>query len=556
MKHITSFFNLLANLGVKPNTSHLSQKEIILSNKISILLIPFVILGIIMSFQSEVYFTTVGFWLFLVFLICVFPLNKNDKSLITRFGLSVLPQLFLLFPNVISGLGKAENYLTFSFAFIGFAIVPLLLFQERKNNGILILALLVNLLVVLFFDALMVWSDKNEIDFRLIENNYIYYKLPQIILWALMVGAFQYLKKESTNYAERLETANFSLKEYNNEIQLRNREILDQNELLNEKQKKIELQAIKLENNNNELKNTKLELLNTIDKLKLAKERLDQKEAEAKSILNALNEHYLVAQYDLDGNLVNINTKVIELLGVLQNEYFKNIKPIFNQKNNHENNSYNGHSFNKIWHDVLNGKAHTIDLEYPVGDDVKYLATTLAPLFDRNNKPYRILAIGQDITELVEKNEKIDKINEELKEKIFEISQQNELLNFQQREIFDKSEELHRQKQVIEEINESLEIRVQERTSVLEEKNKQLAEYAFINSHVLRSPVSTMIGLINLMSYADLPENERKVYEYLKDTAKILDKVVYKINSAINNGFHFDRAYLEPERNFHPMKKQ
>ena len=89
----------------------------------------------------------------------------------------------------------------------------------------------------------------------------------------------------------------------------------------------------------------------------------------------------------------------------------------------------------------------------------------------------------------------------------------------------------------------------------MEEKNQQLAEYAFINSHMLRSPVSTMLGLVNLISYTDLPEKDKKVYDYLKKTAKILDNIVYKINKAIENDFHFDRAYLEPERNFKPLKK-
>jgi len=64
-----------------------------------------------------------------------------------------------------------------------------------------------------------------------------------------------------------------------------------------------------------------------------------------------------------------------------------------------------------------------------------------------------------------------------------------------------------------------------------------------------------MMGLLNLMKYSDLPEEERKVYEHLKETAKVLDNVVFKINNAIDNGFHFDRDYLEPDRNFLPMKK-
>jgi light-regulated signal transduction histidine kinase (bacteriophytochrome) len=127
-------------------------------------------------------------------------------------------------------------------------------------------------------------------------------------------------------------------------------------------------------------------------------------------------------------------------------------------------------------------------------------------------------------------------------------------LNHQQLEIFNQSEALKLQSEEIKSINESLEERVRERTQVLEEKNKQLAEYAFINSHVLRAPVSTMLGLINLISYSSIPVEDQKIYDHLLETAKILDTIIYKINHAIENGSHFDRTYLEPERDFQPVK--
>ncbi len=165
-----------------------------------------------------------------------------------------------------------------------------------------------------------------------------------------------------------------------------------------------------------------------------------------------------------------------------------------------------------------------------------------------NGNPHKIPGMGKDNTELIEKNEKIDKINEELKEKISEISQQNELLNFQQKKIFNKSEALMKQKEEIQSFNESLKELVKERTRALETKNKQLDEYAFINSHVLRSPVLTMMGLINLIGYSNLSEEDQKIYEYLKETARVLDNVVFKITNAIDNGFHFDRQYLEPDK--------
>ncbi|MCK5208755.1 MAG: hypothetical protein KAQ79_12060, partial [Cyclobacteriaceae bacterium] len=118
--------------------------------------------------------------------------------------------------------------------------------------------------------------------------------------------------------------------EFKNTIQSQNEEIVTQNKSINEKQLKIENQAGKLDRSINELENTKLELLKTFEKLGEAKDKLSQKEAEVESIFNAMNEHYLIAQYDLSGNLISINTRVIELLAVVRNELFRNIKPIIN----------------------------------------------------------------------------------------------------------------------------------------------------------------------------------------------------------------------------------
>ena len=553
MINLKGLINKILSIGIEADMATYTQKEIILTNAAAVILVPVAFAGLMVSYFSGAYFTSIGFALLISIMVLVFPFNYGGKTLTSRLIVSVLPQMFLLLPNVLPAISRSEGYAGVSYIFIAFVFLPLLLFQ-RSNLRFLIFTLLANFFIVLFNDVLLVWSEFDKVDMQVIEGNFIYFKAPQIVLWFAIVGAFQFLKHENYLSEKKLKDTNDSLQALNDEFKMQNDRIAFQNQSLIELQAQNTEKTKKFEESNNELLNTKLQLLETIDELNDTKEMLLQKEAEAKSIFEALNEHYLVAQYDLDGNLVSINTRVIELLGVLRNEQFQNIKPIINNAKNKDKKSLNGQYFNHVWKSVKEGTAQTIELEYTVGDFTKRLATTFAPLFDKDKKPYKILAIGHDVSELVEKNEKIDKINAELEEKIFEISQQNILLNFQQGEIFDKSEELHKQKQEIQEINASLEQRVLERTKVLEEKNKQLAEYAFINSHVLRAPVSTMMGLINLVQYSELPEEDRKVYEHIKQTANVLNNIVFKINDALDNGIHFNRSYLEPERDFHPMK--
>ncbi len=552
MNFLKYFFSTLSNFGVNHKASRLHQNEISLSNQISLFLLPLALLGLALSYSEEIHLSILGFTFFGLFLLSVFPLNKYDKSILCRIGLSVLPQLFVLIFIIIADIGKVKNHLVLSYFFIELTFIPLLLFQDKKDRKILIAALIFSLVSVLIFDLLLVWSEKSELEIQPIIDNYFLNKIPLVILWILIVSAFQIAKKERVYYREGLEVATNSVIAYRNEIQTLKNEITSQSESVNEKQITINEQNKDLESSSIELKIAKEELLKTAKRIGNVDGEFGV--AVANSIMNVLDEHYLVARYDLSGNLVSINSKVNELLGEVQNDFFQHIKPIINHKNNFNNETLDEQYFSHIWDQIIKGKSHTINLKFDLGNESKCLATTFTLLFNSKRMAHEILAIGQDISTLIEQNGEIEKINEAHKEKLSEVSQQIDLLNFQQMDIFEKSELLIAQKEEIKTINESLELKVNERTQVLEKKNRQLSEYAFINSHVLRSPLSTMMGLINLIKYSSLSEEDKKIYEHLKETSLLLDDIVMKINNAIDSGMHFDRNDLEPERNFHPIK--
>lgn len=92
-------------------------------------------------------------------------------------------------------------------------------------------------------------------------------------------------------------------------------------------------------------------------------------------------------------------------------------------------------------------------------------------------------------------------------------------------------EKIREQNEAISQINKGLEDRVRRRTEELEKQNEKLAEYAFINSHVLRGPLSRMLGLIELLERSDKKDEE--LINYLKTSGLELDAVVKKINSVI-----------------------
>ncbi|WP_275868520.1 hypothetical protein [Algoriphagus sp. CAU 1675] len=64
------------------------------------------------------------------------------------------------------------------------------------------------------------------------------------------------------------------------------------------------------------------------------------------------------------------------------------------------------------------------------------------------------------------------------------------------------------------------------RLQQLESESEALKELAFRPSHILRSPLSSMMGLLDLIDQRKLDEENKKYFSYLKPLAKELDDVI------------------------------
>lgn len=95
------------------------------------------------------------------------------------------------------------------------------------------------------------------------------------------------------------------------------------------------------------------------------------------------------------------------------------------------------------------------------------------------------------------------------------------------------NEAIRMQAEQIKNINANLERLVQERTAELETKNKALEEAAFINAHKLRSPLASILGLVNLMKSAPMSEEVQVMNSHLQESAEKLDAIVSSITDAI-----------------------
>lgn len=93
--------------------------------------------------------------------------------------------------------------------------------------------------------------------------------------------------------------------------------------------------------------------------------------------------------------------------------------------------------------------------------------------------------------------------------------------------------DLQSQQEEIKAINENLESLIVDQTKGIEIKNKELAEYAFINAHLLRAPLTRILGITTLMESDPNNFNPEEVIR-IKELANEMDTVVRKINEVLN----------------------
>ncbi|MGL1887030.1 MAG: hypothetical protein OCD76_11005 [Reichenbachiella sp.] len=108
-----------------------------------------------------------------------------------------------------------------------------------------------------------------------------------------------------------------------------------------------------------------------------------------------------------------------------------------------------------------------------------------------------------------------------------------DMVNMRTEELVIKNNRIAVQAIELRSINENLEQKVKERTVLLIEKNKKLAEYAFINTHNMRVPVANIKGIIQLFEEKKTMKEVLELIEMLKGQSNNLDDVLFSINNML-----------------------
>jgi len=115
-------------------------------------------------------------------------------------------------------------------------------------------------------------------------------------------------------------------------------------------------------------------------------------------------------------------------------------------------------------------------------------------------------------------------------------SQYEQQLKSTNKELQETQEELIAKNEEYEAINRNLEALVEERTKVIDTKNKQIIDYANINAHKVRGPLARIMGLINISEYSNNSEELKNIFEKLRYPSEELNVIINEINKTLEEG--------------------
>lgn len=367
----------------------------------------------------------------------------------------------------------------------------------------------------------------------------IFYALAYNGLTGIIMALAMVYQKNNDNTLTKLQEKNELISKINLELKNKKDEVLAQNKELIHQKEEISAQSEFIGTKNKEFLLAQNELNDIIEKLTITQSALLDREAENRSIIHAIyNTELIVAEFSINGIVLKMSPAALDLLQKNKDEV---IGQSYGEIGKTVNVSVdNNPDFEKMWHNLLSGQHHMHESTLEVKGETKWLQENFFPILNNNGDVEKIMLISQDITQLKNQQFEIETLNADLKETIWKAENQNEMLIAQQKEIKSINAELKNSNNKIININHGLKNRVEERTNDLELQNKQLAEYAYINAHLLRAPLCSILGLVQLMEI-DNSAYDNLLISHMKKSSQELHDIVNKISIAINKGPHFNR---------------
>ncbi len=289
-------------------------------------------------------------------------LIKKSRLLASKLLTAFLPPLitisYIFIDNVTCG-----HFLWQPIALIGFSIIPVLVFDYKKEKTLLLVSTIINLLYIIFYDRILsmgVNSYHVSLYHELNTNPFIY-KAVQVSIF-LFLFALIYFSIRINNYQQ----------------------------LINERINKS---------------------------LSRERDTYANLNAEMQAQRNAINKSASLVITDENGYIQFANNNFCNTTGYSSKELIGKNPRIFNSGYHDEK------FFRDLWQTIKNGKVWRGEIKNKRKDNSLYwLDTAIAPIFNRNNNQKGYLSIRFDCTKRKEYENELEKLNKSNKNLIYSVA--------------------------------------------------------------------------------------------------------------------------------------
>ena len=189
-------------------------------------------------------------------------------------------------------------------------------------------------------------------------------------------------------------------------------------------------QQSELLNSEEELRQNMEELQVTQANLKGQVQETQEIRAELETRIGLLNKTAMVSESDLYGGIIYANEKFCEVAQYTLDELVGKPHNIIRHPDTPKE------VFKELWETIKNGKVFHAKYKNRAKDDSAYwVDATIAPVLDKDGNPVRYIAIRFDITEEMERRDKVESLLEEAREQQFELVNSEEALRQNMKEL-------------------------------------------------------------------------------------------------------------------------
>ncbi len=197
------------------------------------------------------------------------------------------------------------------------------------------------------------------------------------------------------------------------------------------------LKEQELKQNHEELKAQEEEMRQNMEELLATQEESMRKEAEMTGLYNAISSNSLVAEFDVNGRIININDKFAELFKIDREEF---IGANYNDLNI---DTLNDISNEELWDKIKNREVVSRKIKITTSKgDVFWLHETFAPIEDEGGDIVKVVDVSHNITEEKLREAELTQNQEEMKAQEEEMRQNMEELLVTQEESMRKEAEM------------------------------------------------------------------------------------------------------------------